>query len=121
MSQKMVCATCGSFANTKSKTSGSLLVEIVLWLCFIIPGLIYSAWRLSSRKGVCSVCGGSNMVPIDSPVGMKILKEHNVPADQIEKAKIENSKPDIVRATLRWVLIGFGAIVFLGILGMIFD
>lgn len=69
MSKELICATCGSRGTAKSVTKGSLLIEIVLWLCFIIPGLIYSIWRLSSRHKGCRTCGATNLVPLDSPAG----------------------------------------------------
>jgi hypothetical protein len=61
------CMTCGTEAPTKKATRGSILIEIVLWLCFIIPGLIYSLWRLSSRKEVCSSCGSETLIPLNAP------------------------------------------------------
>lgn len=32
-----------------SITPGSLRVEFVLWICFLIPGFIYALWRIISR------------------------------------------------------------------------
>lgn len=62
------CTTCGHEGGTESKTRGNLLIEIVLWLCFLVPGLIYSIWRVSSRHDVCASCGASTLVPPDSPM-----------------------------------------------------
>lgn len=49
-------------------------IELVLWLCFIIPGLIYSLWRLSTRSPGCPSCGQPGMVNVNSPHG-KLLAE----------------------------------------------
>lgn len=68
--QSMHCMTCGVDAPPKTSTSGSIGIEIVLWLCFIVPGLIYSIWRLSSRKSVCSSCGAQTIIPMDSPAAV---------------------------------------------------
>ena len=51
---KQVCKDCGTVGETKTVARGSMGVEIVLWLCFIVPGLIYSIWRLSSKHETCS-------------------------------------------------------------------
>lgn len=64
------CKTCGHTGKTESHTPGNLAIEIILWLCFIIPGLIYSIWRLSSKTAKCEKCGGKELVPTDSPVAI---------------------------------------------------
>ena len=71
----MVCKSCGFVGNPKSAVRGSIGIEIVLWLCLIIPGLIYSIWRGSSRYDACPQCGGKEMIPADSPIGRKIIAE----------------------------------------------
>lgn len=70
-----VCTTCGHLGPTTTQTRGSIVIEIVLWLAFLIPGLIYSIWRLSSRRQVCAKCGGETLVPADSPVGRKLVRD----------------------------------------------
>ncbi|WP_114968528.1 YqaE/Pmp3 family membrane protein [Rhodoferax ferrireducens] len=68
------CMTCGISGQPKQITKGNVLIEIVLWLCFIIPGLIYSIWRLSSRYKACPSCGGTTLVPIESPAAVSHRK-----------------------------------------------
>jgi len=50
------CPNCGYEGEGKKYTRGSLLIEIVLWLLGIIPGLIYSLWRLSNQYIGCPKC-----------------------------------------------------------------
>ena len=69
------CMTCGSDSAGKAKTKGSLLIEIVLWCCFLVPGLVYSLWRHSSRHAACSVCGSSLLVPVSSPAALAHKKQ----------------------------------------------
>ena len=69
-----VCTSCGSM-TAKTKTPGSFGIEVVLWLCMIIPGLIYSLWRLSRRRLSCGACESDTLVPSNSPVGLKLRKE----------------------------------------------
>lgn len=69
----MICKTCGHIGQGKRSTPGNLGIEIVLWLCLIIPGLIYSVWRVSSRYNACQVCGGRDLIPTGSPIGQRLL------------------------------------------------
>lgn len=62
------CMTCGHEGGTRTHTRGHILIEIILWLCFIVPGLIYSIWRISTRHEACNNCGAANVVPPQSPV-----------------------------------------------------
>ena len=71
----LVCKTCGYRGCAQSQVRGTLAVEIVLWLCLIIPGLIYSLWRGGARHFVCPKCGGRELIPADSPLGRKIVEE----------------------------------------------
>lgn len=66
---KQVCKDCGTVGETKTVARGSMGVEIVLWICFIVPGLIYSIWRLSSKHETCRACGSERLVPIATPAG----------------------------------------------------
>lgn len=75
MSKKnLICTACGTTGKTKSVTRGSILIEIILWLCLIIPGLIYSIWRLTTRRQACRVCGSSQLVPLDTPAGRQLAQ-----------------------------------------------
>ncbi len=64
----MYCTTCGHEGPGKTVTRGAMLIEIVLWLCFLVPGLIYSIWRHSSKYKACASCGRRALVPPSSPV-----------------------------------------------------
>jgi hypothetical protein len=69
----MYCPNCGSVAEAKRHTKGSFLVELLLWLCFLVPGLIYSIWRLTTRSTVCGVCKSSGVIPENSPRAKEAL------------------------------------------------
>lgn len=71
-----VCRDCGTVAEPKTRTKGSFWIEVILWICFLIPGLIYSIWRLSSRSDVCRACGSDRIVPINTPVGRQLAGDH---------------------------------------------
>lgn len=69
---KMTCLTCGSTMKPRTNTPGSLLLEIAAWLLLLVPGLIYSLWRVSARRKVCSCCGSEHIVPTHSPAARSI-------------------------------------------------
>lgn len=69
------CTTCGHEGGTETKTRGHIAIEIILWLLLIVPGLIYSVWRMSSRHQVCASCGAATLVPPDSPVALAHKKK----------------------------------------------
>lgn len=71
---RVVCTYCGTRDETRTHTRGSFGVELLLWCCFILPGLIYSAWRLAGRGEVCGECGHAALIPAGSPRGRDMLK-----------------------------------------------
>jgi hypothetical protein len=70
-----ICSTCGTTGKSKRVTKGSMLMEILLWCCFLVPGLIYSIWRLTTRHDACPACGSVHMVPLNSPAGKKMAAQ----------------------------------------------
>jgi hypothetical protein len=71
-----VCSSCGAVSVPKRGNKGSFGVELVLWLFFIVPGLIYSLWRQANEERRCRACNGTSMVPLDSPRGQKLYKQY---------------------------------------------
>lgn len=71
----MHCLDCGTESKSTIHTKGSTLIEIVAWLAFIIPGIIYSLWRVSSRGQACATCGSTRLIPIDSPAAIAHKKQ----------------------------------------------
>ena len=69
-----LCTHCLSEGNPKSHTKGSFLIELALWIMFIIPGVIYSLWRLTTRKQVCPVCLSPAMIPASSTRAIMLKK-----------------------------------------------
>jgi len=72
MAKWMVCTQCESVGKPKTRTKGSFFIEVVLWLAFIVPGIIYSLWRLTTKEKVCVACGAAALVPVGSPAGQRI-------------------------------------------------
>jgi hypothetical protein len=76
MAKILICSACGTTGKPKSETPGSILIEIILWLCFIVPGLIYSIWRHTKRHDVCRSCGAAQLLPVDSPAGRSLAEKY---------------------------------------------
>lgn len=64
---EMYCANCGALGLPKTRVKGSFWIELVLWFCFLVPGLIYSVWRLTTKAPVCSSCQSTSIMPSTSP------------------------------------------------------
>ena len=69
-----ICTTCGHVGLPDRVTKGSFLIELALWLFFIVPGLIYSIWRLTTKHDACPMCGNSSMIPSGTPRGIELTK-----------------------------------------------
>lgn len=129
MAKAFICTSCGCYCYPQKKTRGSFAIEIILWLFFLIPGLIYTIWRLTTRYSVCPKCGHSTLVPSDSPVGQKLLNQYHIAQTENGNSSLKNgsnnpnvkrqitSKKQIVKF-IRWGVIF--ALLFIG-LGAIFD
>ena len=75
-----VCTTCGFSGPIDAEKPGSGAVELVLWLLLIVPGIIYSVWRSTSRaERICPKCGGRAVVPQRSPIGHAISTNSQSP------------------------------------------
>lgn len=70
-----ICPSCGSVGYPIMRTRGNWRITFILLLCFIIPGILYSIWRRSSRYSVCPQCKLPGMVPLDSPGGNQLFQK----------------------------------------------
>ncbi len=59
------CPNCGYEGPSVRRTRGSIGIEAVLWLCFLLPGLIYSLWRASTRAKTCPRCSSEHVVSME--------------------------------------------------------
>ena len=73
---------------------GSRIGEIrpgIGYIDFLVPGLIYSIWRLSARKDACPACHGVHLVPADSPAGAQLVAA--LPPELRAQASIASKPP----------------------------
>jgi len=68
------CCNCGYEGKPKKETPGSLIIETLLWFMMLVPGLIYSIWRMSSKFHKCPHCNSKNILPSDSPMAKQVKK-----------------------------------------------
>lgn len=92
-----ICTSCGFSGRPQRKAKGSFLIEIVLWLFFILPGIVYSAWRLTSNYSVCPKCENATMIPTDTPLGQKLIRE----TVELQKSNVE-FRPKIENKTSKF-------------------
>ena len=59
------CSNCGERNEVPlvKRAKGSIWIELVLWLCFLVPGLLYSLWRMFSKEqvAICPSCRKSTV------------------------------------------------------------
>ncbi|MAZ50005.1 MAG: hypothetical protein CME65_15695 [Halobacteriovoraceae bacterium] len=79
---EMICSNCGVKGQVKKHTPGSIWIEIILWCFMIIPGLIYSIWRMVNKKKICKSCSSEALVSVNSPVGQQLVERFHKPATQ---------------------------------------
>lgn len=68
------CTRCGHVGRPAVRTPGSIWIELVLWLCWIVPGLVYSLWRHHKRHDACAACGSPDLIPADAPLARAAAK-----------------------------------------------
>jgi hypothetical protein len=75
--EKLVaCTHCKTIGYPKWETPGSGATEVVLWLLFLVPGIVYSIWRSNAAASVCPSCGSKAVVPLSTPAGQEIQRAY---------------------------------------------
>ena len=93
------CTICKTIsADSESIVPGSTTTEVLLWLIFLLPGVVYSIWRANGRKNVCPTCKSAAIVPLSSPMGQEIQRAFPVPEPPTSEPLVygENT-PDSVK------------------------
>ena len=71
-----ICSDCGSVCKPKKITKGSFLIEILLWLFLLLPGIVYTLWRVTTKYSGCDTCGSKNIVPTSTPRGIQLMNQY---------------------------------------------
>lgn len=81
---KKICTKCGYYGKETKHSSGTFLLEIMLWIVglflwpLLIIALLYSLWRFGFKKKVCPKCREASMIPADTPVGQELIQKFNI-------------------------------------------
>ncbi len=121
MAKQLVCTQCGFVGDSKTVIKGNGFIEILLWLFLLLPGIIYSIWRSSSRHQRCAKCNGDSLIPIDTPVAQKIIANHqpqNDTANMYNSLETSSDQPSKLRGLIFLLL---GAVFFLPIIVTLLD
>ncbi len=97
----MLCLRCHGVGEPRQEIEGSGCIELFLWIAFIIPGILYSLWRSSSRHGTCRSCGSRELVPLDSPRAREILGDNNSPEYQGGGARLARAEDFLPQDQIR--------------------
>jgi len=72
--KKYVCMECGCQRDPIDAKRGLLVIEIFMWLLYILPGIIYSFWRRARKQQVCSKCRNPSVVLTSSSRAMGMMR-----------------------------------------------
>lgn len=66
--EKAVCCTeCQSVGLVRYIRRGTMRRGLALLCLFVVPGVLYLLWHLSTGHWGCSACGSRKVVPIQDP------------------------------------------------------
>lgn len=121
--REVICTTCGTLGSARQHTRGSIWIEIFLWLLLLVPGIIYSIWRHTTRGKVCGQCGGTQLIAVGTPVGRNLLAQWH-PGANVDVAAPESrtqySMGDrIVGGTAKAIVIVIAVVLLLSLIAVI--
>ena len=110
MSALKHCLQCGHEGVPQRIMPGSIFMEIILWLMFLIPGLIYSAWRHIAVYDGCALCKSKGLIPISSPRAAQL---RGPDAPSVNELIQQNSSGMPTAAVFAFVILGMLAAIWL--------
>ncbi|CAI2718679.1 hypothetical protein [Nitrospina watsonii] len=84
-SKDYICLTCGCQRTPINVRRGHVAIETLLWLCYIVPGVVYTLWRTLRRHDVCPKCRNPSIVKTTSPQAFqlqRLMKTLSQPKDK---------------------------------------
>lgn len=91
--KKYICMECGCQREPIVAKRGLLIVEIFMWLCYIVPGVIYSLWRRVRKQLLCPNCRAPSIELTSSTRVMKMRRLINI-SPQALMAESVNFNPE---------------------------
>jgi len=68
-----ICTHCHTRVTPEVHTPGSAGLELLAWIVFLVPGLLYSLWRRNARTLICPVCKAPNPIPLTAPAAQQLI------------------------------------------------
>ncbi len=62
-----LCTFCGA-ETSAPRRPGSAWIGAALAIPFIVPGLVYLAWRFTTDRKLCPICSHNRLIPADAPL-----------------------------------------------------
>jgi hypothetical protein len=60
---KYYCNSCRNYSSA-ANMRGNGWIELILYLFYIVPGIIYSIWRRTGSPNICPTCKSSSLIPV---------------------------------------------------------
>jgi hypothetical protein len=70
---EVYCRNCGHVGSPLSLRRGSRILECLLYVLVVVPGVAYTLWRKRSQYLACAQCRGTQLMAADSPLAQAIL------------------------------------------------
>lgn len=88
LSEEFICRMCRHIGPLELNKKGKLSIETILWVLFLIPGLVYSIWRRTGRWFACPDGGSYHLVPLRSPMGRDALAKKEQSTAELTGTKV---------------------------------
>ncbi|MCF8724052.1 hypothetical protein LQ236_002072 [Nitrospina gracilis] len=73
-SKDYICLTCGCQRQPINVRRGHIAIEVLLYLFYIVPGVMYTLWRSVRRHDVCPKCRTPSIVKTTSPQAFQLRR-----------------------------------------------
>ena len=73
---KKICTQCGHYGRVTMKNRGSVILLLFLFLCFVVPGVLYLLYMLTGHTEHCRQCGQTTLIKPDSPAGRELMARY---------------------------------------------
>jgi hypothetical protein len=75
--ETIICDVCGFVGPSRiPRKRGSALLERLIWIAFLFPGIFYSYWRRTDRSPECPKCGARALTPFDTEEGQAMFRRN---------------------------------------------
>ncbi|MFZ4125321.1 MAG: hypothetical protein ACOYJ2_04535 [Rickettsiales bacterium] len=94
-----ICKHCGYEGEAKRQKRGSRGVEIFLWSTLLLPGPLYTIWRMTGKSKECPNCERQGFVKSSSDEGYLVKKRFEKELGDVKKSEPQLSNESFGRAT----------------------